>query len=151
MKSHEVLRDVIQKAGPKVVADYLNVSLSLIYKWTQAQGELGSGSRNPLDRIQQLIKCGNDQSIVQWICHQSGGFFIQNVNATESDQKLYPAMNNTLQEFATLLSTMTRAGEDNRITEEEAENIRQCWESVKSITEGFVNNCESGKFDHLRS
>jgi transposase len=79
MQSHELLREVFQQCSPKQVAAHLGLSLSLIYKWAEpADAAAGSGSANPLDRINALLNCTNDRRIVQWICQQSGGFFILN-------------------------------------------------------------------------
>ena len=55
MKSHEVLKEAFDTSSPKAIASELGVSLSLVYKWAQDQSESGSGSRNPLDRIVEII------------------------------------------------------------------------------------------------
>jgi hypothetical protein len=39
---------------------------------------------------------------------------------------------------------------DDQITATEAEEIRQRWEELKSVTEGFVAACEAGDFRALR-
>lgn len=151
MDSHEILKRAVAHLGPKYVADKLSMSVSLIYKWTQPQGELGSGSRNPLDRTKRLYEVTEDRSIIDWLCHQGGGFFIRNPKGTKSPEpRLYPAMNQVLQEFAEMLSVLAKAGEDNKITKKEAKAIRMKWELVKSASEGFVQACEEGQFGTLR-
>ena len=70
MQSHELLREVFQKCSAKQVAAELGLSLSTIYKWAEADDGTGSGTANPLDRIESLLKCTNDPRIVQWLCHQ---------------------------------------------------------------------------------
>ena len=72
MESHQLLRDVLQKAGAKEVAAALGLSLSMVYKWAEPSSA-GSGTPNPLDRIESLIKTTNDPRLVQWICEKAGG------------------------------------------------------------------------------
>ena len=43
MKSHELLREVIEKCSPKQMAADLGVSLSLVYKWAEPPEEQGAG------------------------------------------------------------------------------------------------------------
>ena len=83
MQSHEVLREVFQQCSPKQVAADLGLSLSMIYKWAEpADLAAGSGSTNPLDRIDALLRCTKDRRLVQWICQRAGGFFILNPKTT---------------------------------------------------------------------
>jgi hypothetical protein len=146
MESHELLRDVFQKASPKQVAAELGLSLSMIYKWAEPPDQK-SGAVNPLDRIAGLVKFSNDPRIVQWLCQQAGGFFIKNPQGNSAHPAfLVPAMNEVVQEFADLLSVMATAAGDNQITTAEAKTIRARWEELKTVTEGFVNSCESGNF-----
>src|SRR5262249_53351515 len=78
MQSHELLREVFQKCSPKHVAGELGLSLSMIYKWAEPDDGTGSGTVNPLDRIEGLIHCTKDRRLVQWVCQRAGGFFILN-------------------------------------------------------------------------
>ena len=75
MQSHELLREVFQKCSPKQVASTLGLSLSMIYKWAEPGDAAlgGSGSTNPLDRVDALLQCTNDCRIVQWVCQRAGG------------------------------------------------------------------------------
>lgn len=152
MQSHEVLREVFQQCSPKQVAAELGLSLSMIYKWAEPQvpGE-GSGSSNPLDRIDALLRCSNDRRLVQWICQRAGGFFILNPKTNKPHPSyLIPATNEIVQEFADLLAVVASAAADNQITQKEAHQIRARWEELKSVTEGFVACCEEGNFLPLR-
>jgi len=67
MNSHQVIKDACDKHGTKKIAAHLGVSLSLVYKWAQAKTETGSGSRNPLDRVIELINSTRDPRIIEWI------------------------------------------------------------------------------------
>ena len=152
MQSHEVLREVFQGCSPKQVAAELGLSLSMIYKWAEPGDEgSGSGSTNPLDRIDALIRCTNDLRLVHWICQRAGGFFIRNPKTTHAHPDyLIPATNAIVQEFADLLAVVAAAAADNRITPQESKQIRARWEELKSVTETFVACCEEGNFGPLR-
>jgi len=152
MQSHEVLREVLQETNPKLVAAELGLSLSMIYKWAEPPvGDAGSGTANPLDRIDALIRSTNDARIVHWICERAGGFFIRNPKAQwPHPLHLIPATNQIVQEFADLLSVIAVAAADNSITKQESKSIRARWEELKSVTEGFVRCCEEGNFSQLR-
>jgi hypothetical protein len=152
MQSHEILRDVFEKCSPKQVAADLGLSLSMIYKWAEpADPAGGSGSTNPLDRIDALLRCTSDRRIVQWICQRAGGFFILNPKTNKPHPSyLIPATNEIVQEFADLLAVIATAAADNQITSKEAQAIRARWEELKSVTESFVACCEEGNFSALR-
>lgn len=149
MESHELLHDVFDKHGVKDVSQSLDLSESMIYKWAQPPNRDG-GVTNPLDRTDGLYQVTRDQRIVQWICQRAGGFFIQNPGKTPHPKHLIPATNQIVQEFADLLATVAATSADSQITPSEARQIRQRWEELKSVTEGFVASCEDGTFDPLR-
>lgn len=152
MQSHELLREVFQKCSPKLVAAELGLSLSMIYKWAEpGDPGAGSGSTNPLDRIDALLRCTQDLRIVQWLCQRAGGFFIRNPKTINPHPSyLIPATNEIVQEFADLLAVVATAAADNQITSREARDIRARWEELKSVTETFVACCEEGNFRSLR-
>src|SRR5512144_2118521 len=152
MQSHEVLREVFQQCSPKKVSSDLGLSLSMIYKWAEPPEQpAGSGSVNPLDRIDALLQCTKDRRLVQWICQRAGGFFIRNPKTHNPHPSfLIPATNEIVQEFADLLAVIATAASDNQITDKEAKQIRARWEELKSVTESFVACCEEGNFRALR-
>ena len=45
---------------------------------------------------------------------------------------------------------VANAAADNQITKAEAAEIRARWEELKSVTEGFVECCESGNFGPMK-
>ena len=152
MESYELLREVFEKATPKQVAAELGLSLSMIYKWAEPPDHAsGSGTGNPLDRIESLLASTGDQRLVQWICQRAGGFFILNPKNAQHPGFLIPATNQIVQEFADLLAVVATAAADNQITSDEAKQIRARWEELKTVTEGFVTCCEEGNFRPLRT
>jgi hypothetical protein len=151
MQSHELLREVFQKSSAKHVAAELGLSLSMIYKWAEPDDGTGSGTANPLDRIEALLRCTNDHRLIQWICQRAGGFFILNPKTNRPHPAyLIPATNQIVQEFADLLAVIASAAADNQITQKEAAAIRDRWEELKSVTEEFVACCEEGNFSALK-
>ncbi len=150
MQSHELLREVFQKKTAKEISDDLGLSTSMVYKWAQPAANEG-GIGNPLDRIEALIGSTGDQRIVQWICQRAGGFFILNPKNAPHPHFLIPATNQIVQEFADLLAVVATAAADSQITPAEAGKIRERWEELKTVTEGFVACCESGNFGPLKT
>ena len=151
MHSYELLREVFARTPPKQVAAALGLSPSMLYKWAEPPDHAaGSGTVNPLDRMEALVKTTGDERLVQWICQHAGGFFIRNPRNAPHPNLLMPATNQIVQEFAELLHVISAATEDEKITPEEARQIRARWEELKSVTEGFVVCCEEGNFGPLR-
>ena len=150
MESHDVIRNAFKKRGPKEVAAEMGLSLSLVYKWAQPNTDLGSGSRNPLDRVNQLRQLTQDAGLIQWLCERAGGYFVRNPRSfCEDGFEVVPATNEIVQQFADLLSTISKAAVDSSITDDESEQIRSVWENLKGFTEGFVRCCEEGDFEHI--
>jgi hypothetical protein len=152
MQSYELLREVFENKTAKQVAADLGLSLSMVYKWAEPPTHAaGSGTGNPLDRIEALLNSTGDHRLVQWICQRAGGFFIQNPKSIPHPHYLIPATNQIVQEFADLLHVIASATADDAITQPEAKQIRARWEELKAVTEGFVACCEEGNFSHIRN
>jgi hypothetical protein len=150
MDSHEVISKAVERTSFKEVAAQMGVSLSLAYKWSQPDEMQGSGTANPLDRVRQLYEITRDPQIMQWLCHKANGVFVQNPSGGgPRGMELMPATQEIVQQFADLLTAISKAASDNRITHEEAEHIRSVWDELKRFTEGFVRLCEKGDFAHL--
>lgn len=151
MQSHEVMREVLKKTSAKQIAADMALSLSLIYKWAEPpEDDSGSGASSPLDRVGQLLRITQDVRIAQWVCEQADGFFIRNPHNLPPTEKLIPATNDIVQEFADMLATIAQASADNAISKDEAKTIRRRWEELKSVTEGFVKAAESGNFGPVK-
>ena len=148
MQSHEVLKAAFDQSSPKAIAAELGVSLSLVYKWAQEQSDTGSGSRNPLDRIMEIYDHTQHQAIIEWLCEQADGYFVRNpLSQCEQGYEVLPATNEIVGQFSSMLTRISQAALDNSINQEEAEEIRGCWDKLKSYAEGFVRCCEEGDFE----
>lgn len=150
--SHEVIRHCLEKVSPKEVAAELGVSLSLVYKWAQPpEDNHGSGARNPLDRLRSLIELSGDAGPAEWLAEVCGGYLVRNpASACERGFQVLPATHELVTQFADLLQTVSRAAADNRISKDEAREIRTVWTRLKSYAEGFVTCCEEEDFDPIR-
>ena len=153
MESHEVLKKAFDQSntGPKEIASDLGVSLSLVYKWAQPNSETGSGSRNPLDRIERLIELTQDTEIVEWLCQKAGGYFVCNPKTNcDGSYEVVPATHTIVQQFAGLLDVVARAAQDDNIDPEASAQIRIVWDKLKAYCEGFVRCCEEGDFEQIQ-
>ena len=148
MESHEVLKTAFKETSPKVVASELGVSLSLVYKWAQEQTDLGSGSRNPIDRLVNIFELTGHYAIIEHLAEQCGGYFVRNPEShCEKGFQYLPATNEIVSQFSSLLTQISTAALDNSITTNESEEIRRVWDQLKGYTEGFVRCCEEGDFE----
>jgi hypothetical protein len=153
MESHQVLKEAFESphTSPKEIASELGVSLSLVYKWAQPRLKNGSGSRNPLDRVDDLVRLTRHHGIVEWLCQRAGGYFVRNPKATGSgNYQVVPATHTIVQQFAGLLDAVSRAAQDNSISPQESAEIRLVWDRLKSFSEGFVRCCEQGDFEPIQ-
>jgi len=152
MKSHEVLRRAADRTSVKSLAAALRLSPALVYKWCQphdANDPDASGARNPLDRLADVIRETGDTDVVNWLCHEAGGFFVPNPPdlANQPGTQLLANTQRLVKEFSQLLLTVTRSIEDDgSIEPREADRIRDSWEVFKSTVETFTIACERGTF-----
>lgn len=150
MESYEIFKEAFKRSSPKAVASELGVSLSLVYKWAQEQSETGSGSRNPLDRLLEIIRLTEEPRIIEWLCEKSDGYFVRNPpSSCEQGFEVLPATNEIVAQFSELLSQISQAALDSSITLDEAKDIRAQWDRLKCYGEGFVRCCEEGDFTQM--
>lgn len=150
MESYEIFKEAFKRSSPKAVASELGVSLSLVYKWAQEQSETGSGSRNPLDRLLEIIRLTEEPRIIEWLCEKSDGYFVRNPPSfCEQGFEVLPATNEIVAQFSELLSQISQAALDSSITLDEAKDIRAQWDRLKCFGEGFVRCCEEGDFTQM--
>jgi hypothetical protein len=147
MDSDEVLRRAVEAVGAKQVAADLKVSKSLVYKWCAEADE--SSARNPLDRIDELVKSTGSLEPIEWLCRQAGGYLVKDptVELAGYDAEYISYTQKMLQNFSELLRVISDAMTDDRVVdEEESERIRSEWERLKGYAETFVVACEQGMF-----
>ena len=150
MESHEVLRRAFAKTSPKAVAADLGISLSLVYKWAEKQSDDGSGSRNPLDRLMKIVELSGDLGVVEWLCQQTGGYFVRNPQShCEKGYQVLPATNEIISQFSVLLQQISAAALDHSISTKEAKEIREWLYKLKSYADGFVCCSEEGDYDQM--
>lgn len=148
--SHQVIRSALERGHIKEIAETMGISLSLLYKWGEAQ-PAGSNSSNPLERISQLYELTGDEALLQWLCHKADGCFVRNpATGQHLEREVMPATQQIVQQFAGLLAEISSAALDNRISSEEAANIRAQWDELKRVTERFVKFCEQGELSELK-
>ncbi len=150
MKSYDVLKSAFENSSPKTIAAELGVSLSLVYKWAQEPTDNGSGSRNPLDRIIEIYDHTQHEPIIEWLCEQCDGYYVQNPESKkDGDYDMLPATNEIVSQFSAMLQRISHAAQDSSITPDEARQIRRSWDKLKGYAEGFVRCCEQGDFERM--
>lgn len=153
MKSHEVIREAVDGPGVKAVAAGLKVSAALVYKWCEPAASESdseqSGTKNPLDRVSELVAQTGDARLVRWVCNEAGGFFVANPQPPvgSMDQNIYRQTRTLVRDFSELLDSVTESvDDDQQVDLKEADAIRQRWEDLKAGVEHFVILCEKGHF-----
>ena len=152
MRSHEVLREAADRIGVKALAAALRLSPALVYKWCQQadpDDPDASGARNPLDRLRDIVIATESTKVVNWLCHEAGGFFVSNpaIDRADLDTELLVNTQRLVEEFSRLLSAVTKSIEDDgEIDSREADRIRQAWEDLKATAEAFTVACERGDY-----
>src|SRR3954447_6104471 len=114
MKSFEVIRQAVDEPGVKAVAAALKVSPALVYKWCEPPaGESDpdqSGTKNPLDRVRELYLQTREKELINWLCHQAGGFWVANPVQAEGkslDEAVFAETRAMVRDFSELLDTIT--------------------------------------------
>jgi hypothetical protein len=156
VKSWEVLREAADRIGIKALAARLNLSTALVYKWCQEparEDPSGSGARNPLDRLKEIVDATGDPRVLNWLCNGAGGFYVENPHVTpgETEEQLLTTTQRMVTDFGELLATLSRSIEDDgQISAAEADRIRQAWEMLKTTAECFVVASEQGMYRENR-
>lgn len=148
MESHEVLKKSLDEVGIKLAAHKLGLSQSMVYKWCQPDGEEGARAVNPLDRLLELIRLTKTTMLLDWLCQEAGGYYVENPSTQPATSvEVLQATQQMVGEFSQLLSSVTKSlSDDQAISPAEAEEIRRIWQSLKSVGERFVAGCEAGRF-----
>lgn len=135
------------KKGCKNVAQELNRSLTIVHKWTEPTRNGHSGLPNPLDRIHELLVAADHLEPLHWLCARCDGYFVPNPKPSPNGaDDLLHAEAAAVAELADQLKAIAEAVRDRRVTPAEAAALREQWERVKPLMEGFVRDCEQGRF-----
>ena len=152
MHSYEVLKRAADRISVKALAAALRLSPALVYKWCQEydpDDPDAGGTRNPLDRVADIVRKTGDREVVNWLCHEAEGFFVANPRETPPDLSTELLVNTQrmVKDFSQLLLTVTKSIEDDgEIEPDEADRIRTAWELLKGNVEAFTVGCERGIF-----
>lgn len=147
MHSHELIREILKSHSAKAIAAELGLSVPRVYQWAEPPPPAGSGTANPLDRVEKMIEATHDDRLADWVCQKSGGFFVKNARSSKHvEAHLVPATGPLIKEYAQMLSLVSAVIMDGQVTKEEAEELRQKWQRIQGVTEGYIQACEEGRF-----
>jgi hypothetical protein len=149
MESYEVLKKAVSGVGVKSVASDMNLSSAMVYRWCEpSDSPDASGAKNPLDRVATLCDLTGDRGPIKWLCRQVDGFFVRNTEADEGfSGSVFEATQKMLKEFSDVLQSVTSGMRgDGKIDANEAAQLRDEWEELKSIAESFIVACERGEY-----
>ena len=147
MHSHELIRAVLERRGPKTVASAIGLSVPRVYQWTEPPPPEGSGGANPLDRVAALLDATGDHRIADWICHHAKGYFVKNAGPLDLEgPHLMKATETLIKQYTQMLSLISTVVVDGQVSPEESVDLRRQWQSIQSVTESYVTACEKGLF-----
>ena len=151
--THRVLKQAIDRAGPKRVARALDISLSLVYKWTQPArtkaNPAASGAVNPLDKLLTIFELSQDLELIHFVCQLARGYYTPNPSPKGGKGINFVSETvSSLNDFADMLQFAEKSlTDDGKIDESEATKLRQQWNRLKGRLEHFVISCEEGHFN----
>lgn len=154
--THRILKQAVDRAGPKRISRALDVSLSLVYKWTQPprtkKNPAASGARNPLDKLVTIFHLSEDIELVQFLCRTARGYYTTNPDHQgKAGHSFVTATVTALNDFADLMQMAEKSlTDDGKIDEEEAKKLRKNWDRLKGRLEHFIVSCEEGAYDMSR-
>lgn len=152
-ETHRILKEAVDRAGPKRIARALDVSLSLVYKWTQPprtkRNPSASGARNPLDKLVTIFHLSQDLELIHFLCRVARGYYTTNPALKgRAGTSFVSATVNALNDFADLLQFAEKAlTNDGEIDDAEATKLRKHWDKLKGRLEHFIVACEEGQFN----
>jgi hypothetical protein len=155
-ETHRIMKQAVDRAGPKRIARALDVSLSLVYKWTQQprtkRNPTASGARNPLDKLVTIFHLSQDLETIHFLCRVARGYYTPNPNLKgKAGTSFVSATVSALNDFADLLQYAEKAlTDDGEIDDSEATKLRKHWDKLKGALEHFIVACEEGQFNANR-
>jgi len=151
MKSYELVGLIKKQVGCKRLAGDMHVSPNLVNKWARPRTDGRSAELNPLDRADALQQCAHSSRVAMWICQRAGGIYVANPPAGElpANATLLRAQGRVQAELARWLALMAEASAAGRLPPAQTRALREQWDRLKSIGEGFVRAGEMGRFREL--
>ncbi len=151
MKSYELVGLIKKQVGCKQLAADMHVSPNLVNKWTRPRADGRSTELNPLDRADALQQIARGPRVAMWICQRAGGIYVANPAAGELPRNvtLLRAQGRVQAELARWLELMAEASAAGRLPPARVRALREQWDRLKSIGEGFVRAGEQGRFRDL--
>lgn len=148
MESHDVIKQLLQKTPSKQIASELGVSLSLVYKWAEPS-DAGSGTSNPLDRTEALIRLSGSYVPLEWLCERAGGVFAQKEKYLREEMiESHIALGLLTRQFGLLLMEIGALSESGANSPARTITLRKNWEKTKSCLEQLIEAAEQGRFSH---
>jgi hypothetical protein len=147
MESHAIVKELLKKVSAKHVAQELGVSLSLVYKWAEAP-IVGSGTSNPLDRIEVLTRLANDMSMLEWLCSRFGGSFSRHsVEEDVTAEEFFSKVGHLLPELGHVLGGLfASTGAIEKVPAAKLRDMRLRWDKTKNTIESLLRAAERGYF-----
>lgn len=151
--THKILKQAVDRAGPKRVSRALDVSLSLVYKWTQPPRTkatpTASGARNPLDKLITIFHLSQDLELIHFLCRVARGYYTANPDyLSNAPPSFVSATVSALNDFADLMHHAEKSlTNDGMIDDDESKKLRVMWDKLKGRLEHFIVGCEEGRFN----
>ena len=146
MESHDIVKNLLKKIPAKHVAQELGVSLSLVYKWAEAP-IVGSGTSNPLDRIEVLTRLADDMAPLEWLCTRFDGSFVKRPSMEVTTEDFVYRVSRVMVELGHVLGEFSKSSTHaERFSIEEVREIRMRWERAKGVIEKFLAAAEQGQY-----
>lgn len=100
---------------------------------------------DPLGDTIALMKHSGNNVILDYICAESGGVFVPNVEAEDSTSTIFQDTSTIFSEASDILRVLSDAASDGKITQEEGEKIRKEVDEFNQVIFGLLNAVEKGK------
>lgn len=146
MESHDIVKELLKRVPAKHVAQELGVSLSLVYKWAEAP-IVGSGTSNPLDRIEVITRLAGDMAPLDWLCSRFDGAFVKRPDQEVTTEDFVYRISRIIIELGHVLGEFSSSsGIPEKVSPAKVREARLRWEKAKSIIESFLAAAEQGQF-----
>jgi len=138
MTSKEAMKKACKDVGVDNVAKCLKLSKTALYN------QMNDQDRN--DILYKFVDfnnaCENDISI-KWACEELDGLFVKNPEIEANQQQISSqCVPKSMQEFTDVVREISKAFEDGKVSQEEAEIIRKEWEDLKAVLESAILSWE---------